>query len=147
MLSTMAPISSGCCRTGQISDTPTLRKNSPSSQALERLDLRFDLVAVFGIGEQQSGEESAERHLDMRQLHQPRRAEHHEQGRGREHFGDLRAGDDAQHRSQQMASAHSNCSNHADYLDRRQRLVGRRRRARVRAEQRNQSQDRNRGQI
>ena len=71
-------------------------------QALERFDLRFDFVAVFGIGQQHAGEECAERHLDSGKLHQPRGAEHDQQrGRG-EHFGNLRARDDAEHRSQQI---------------------------------------------
>ena len=37
-------------------------KENAEQQALERLDRRLDGLAVFGFGEQQAGDESAERH-------------------------------------------------------------------------------------
>ena len=37
-------------------------EENAEQQALERLDGRFDRLAVFGLGEQQAGDEGAERH-------------------------------------------------------------------------------------
>ena len=80
-------------------------EEQPEQQALERLDLRLDLVAVFRVGEQHAGEERAERHRDAGELHQPRGADHDQQRRRGEHLGRARARGRAEHRAQQVAAA------------------------------------------
>ena len=64
---TPAAISSGSAITaGRSIVMPTAMKNRPEQQALERLDLRFELVAEFRIGQQHAGEERAQAHRSAR---------------------------------------------------------------------------------
>ncbi|MNV23893.1 hypothetical protein D3C71_1149310 [compost metagenome] len=71
-------------------------------QALERFDLRFQLVPEFRIGQQHPGQERAQARTQPGFLHEPRRAQHHQQRHRGEHLGAARARDDveqpAQHR-------------------------------------------------
>ena len=116
-------------------------------EALERLDLRFDLVAVFGIGEQHAGEERAERHRDADQIHDPRGADHDQQRGRREHLGRAGARSRAEHRTQQIAAADDDDRDREDHAQRGERTragVGRRMRHR---ERRDQREDRDRGDV
>ncbi len=116
-------------------------------EALERLDLRFDLVAVFRIGEQHAGEERAERHRDADEIHEPRRADHDQQRGRREHFGRAGARSRAEHRTQQIAAADDDDRDRDDHAQRRERTrAGVRRRMRHR-ERRDQREDRDRGDV
>ena len=116
-------------------------------EALERLDLRFDLVAVFGVGEQHAGDERAERHRDADQIHDPCRADDDEQCGRREYFRRGGARGRAEHRPQKVTAADDDHRNRDDHAQRRQRAgagVGRRMRDR---ERRNQREDRDSGNI
>ena len=53
-------------------------------EAAERLDIGFELVPVVGFGEQDAGQEGAERHRHAGGLHDQRGAEHDQEG-GRGH--------------------------------------------------------------
>ena len=55
-------------------------------QALERLDRHLDLAAELGLGEQQPGDEGAERHRQAAGGGSQRRAQHHQQAGGHEEF-------------------------------------------------------------
>ncbi len=46
------------------SSTPTDTKNNPSSSPLEGLNLRLDLLAIFGFSQQQARDEGAQRHRE-----------------------------------------------------------------------------------
>ena len=73
-------------------------------QALERLDVEFDLVPVGGVGQQQSREEGAEGH---RQAGHPRDRRDHEDGEQRRRHQDLgaaRGGHDPVQRPQQEST-------------------------------------------
>ena len=73
-------------------------------QALERLDVGLELVAILAVGEQHAGDERAERHREARTFEQQRGAEHDEQRRRRERFLDARVGNEAQHGPQRVAA-------------------------------------------
>ena len=76
----------------RVAAAPRLRRHADGDeeqaeqQALERLDVGLELVAVLGVGEQHAGEEGAERHRQPGALHQQRGADHEQQRRRREHL-------------------------------------------------------------
>ncbi len=72
-------------------------------------------MTVLGVGQQQAGEKRAQRHGHPHQFHQPRRAYHHQQGRGGRDFLDFGLGDDTEHWTQQIASANHYDGNAAEY--------------------------------
>ena len=45
---------------------PTAHEEEPEQQPFEGLDVGFELVAEFAVGEQHAGEECAERHRQTR---------------------------------------------------------------------------------
>ena len=47
-------------------DIPTEMKNRPEQQALERLEVALELVAVLAVGQQHAAEEGAERRATAR---------------------------------------------------------------------------------
>ena len=67
-------------------DMPTAMKNRPMQQALERLDVGLERVAILGAREQHAGEERAERHRHAGQRHQLRDADHQQQRERGEHL-------------------------------------------------------------
>ena len=71
-------------------------------QALERLDRHLDLAPVFGFGQQQSGDECAERHRQAGHRRHDRRAHDDQQARGHEEFRRMRLGDLMEQRPQQQ---------------------------------------------
>ena len=80
-------------------------EEQPEQQALERADLRFQFVPVFGFGQQHAGQERAKAGAQSRQLQQPGAAQHHQQRGGGEHFRHAGARDDAEQVAQQVAPA------------------------------------------
>ncbi|MDT4847082.1 hypothetical protein FQZ97_811290 [compost metagenome] len=86
-------------------------------QTLEGLDLGFEFVAVFGVGQQQAGDEGAERHGHPGQLHQPGGAYDHQQCGGGGDFLQAGLGDDAEHGPQQIAPADDHCAHAAHHLE------------------------------
>ena len=59
-------------------------EENAEQQSLERLDSRFDRLAVFGLGEQQPGNEGAERHGQAGLIGDDAGRDDDEQGRGDE---------------------------------------------------------------
>ena len=78
-------------------------EEEPEQQALEWLDVRLELVAIFAVGEQHAGNERAERHRQADRVEEQGRADHDQQRRRRECFLRAGAGDDAQRRAQCVA--------------------------------------------
>ena len=87
-------------------------------QTLERLQVGFQRVPVFGIGQQHAGQEGAERHRHADRLHQQADRDHQQQCEGGEDFAHPGVGDDAQHRPQQVAAGKHQCQDDADHLER-----------------------------
>ena len=114
-------------------------------QALERLDVGFQFVAVFRIGQQHAGEKRAQRHRQAGLLHEQGGAHHHQQGGGDEHFVAVGGGRQAQIGTQQQApdeddrQHHGRCARRAGPVP--ALVVG------AGAEQGQDGQQRNRGQV
>ena len=74
-------------------------------QALERLDVGFELVPELGVGEQHAREERAERHRQADRFHDQRRADHDQQRGGGEHLAAAVARDELERRPRDEAAA------------------------------------------
>ena len=112
-------------------------------QALERVDLRFQLVAEFGIGQQHAGQERAQARAQAGQLHEPGDAQHHQQRGGGEHLGHARARDDAEQVAQHQPAAEDHDRDGADGVEHHrpgQRFVLRAAQQRDRGQQRDRHQ-------
>lgn len=96
---------------------PHADEEQAEQQALERLDLRLQFVAVLRVGQQQAGEEGTEGHGHAGQLHQQRGTHHHQQRGGGGHVLQLGLGDDAKHRAQQVAATDHHRGDAADHLE------------------------------
>ena len=84
-------------------------------QALEGLEVRFQFVPVFRVGQQHAGQECAQCHGNARLLHQPARAQHHQQ-RGRDgYLQGAGPGNHAEEGPQQIASAHHHQGDHQQH--------------------------------
>ena len=66
---------------------PDRHEEQPEQQALERLDRHFDLASIFGLREQEPGDERAERHRQPAGRRDQTGAQHHEKAGGHEEFG------------------------------------------------------------
>ena len=114
-------------------------------QPLERLDLRFQLVAEFRIGQQHAGQERAQARAQPGLLHEPGIAQHHQQRAGGEHLGHAGARDRAEQVAQHEAPAQHHQGDGADRLGRglpgQGVVVGRS------AEQRDRGQQRDRDEV
>ena len=73
-------------------------------QALERLDRHFDFAPIFGFGEQQAGDEGAERHRQAAGGGGQGRAEHDQQAGRHEEFRAARRRDRMEQRPQHEAA-------------------------------------------
>ena len=110
-----AMIRKGFSRTKpRLADMPTLMKNRPKQQALERFDVGLELVAEFAVGQQHAGQESAQRQRQTDLAHQQRGAQDDQQTRRGEGLRDPRCGDDAQHGPQHVAAADDHGAEHGD---------------------------------
>src|SRR5271166_5436039 len=74
--------------------------NDRLAKALERLDRHFDLAAVFGLGQQEPGDEGTERHREAARRGGQAVAQHHQETGGHEEFGALRLGHEMKERPQ-----------------------------------------------
>src|SRR6188508_1711847 len=77
------------------------QEEQPQQQAAERLDVRLELMAKRGFGEQHAGEEGAHRHRQPAGLHDERGPEHHEQGSSRHDLARADAREQAEERIEQ----------------------------------------------
>ena len=73
-------------------------------QALERLEIHLELVAVFALGQHDAGEEGAERRREADLLHEQRDADHHDQRQADEDLAHAGAGDEAEQRAHEEAA-------------------------------------------
>ena len=74
-------------------------EEQPEQQALERFDVGFEFVAVFGVRKQHAGEEGAQRHRQADRTHQQGSADHHQQRRRGEDFLDAACRNGVEHRA------------------------------------------------
>ena len=95
-------------------------------QALEGLDVGFQLAAVFAVGQQHPGQKSPERHRQAHHHHQIRNAHHQQQRGGGEDFRRAALGNPAQQGAQQQATAEHDGADHADDLQGLQQHLARR---------------------
>ncbi len=121
------------------------QEEQSEQQTLERFQVRFDFVAILGVGEQDAAEECTERHRQAGEPGDPCGAQRDRQGRCTEGFDAARRRGDAEQGSHQVAPGDHHRSDAAECLgqaDQREAVAGDRR-----AEQRNQGQCRDRGQV
>jgi len=89
-------------------------EKQPEQQTLERLDVGFQLVAVFRVGEQHPGKKGAQRHRQSHRSHEQRGANHHQQcGRSKD-LADAADRDRVENRPQQVTSADDYRDDYAD---------------------------------
>ena len=88
----------------QIRAHPDGDEEKAHQQALERLDIRFELVTEFRVGEKHTREERAERHRQADGLHQQRGADHDQQRRGGEDLAAAETCDELQQRTDRHAA-------------------------------------------
>ena len=86
-------------------------EENAEQQALERLDGGLDRLAVFGLGEQQAGDESAERHGQARLIGNHAGGDDDEQNDGDEQLGGARVRHQAKQRPQQYAAENDDDGN------------------------------------
>jgi hypothetical protein len=79
-------------------------EEQPEQQPLEGLDVDFQFMAVFRVGEHHAGEERTQRHRHADRLHQRAHAEYEKQREGDEDIALTRAGDNAQQWAQQKVA-------------------------------------------
>ena len=72
----------------------------PEQEAPERFDRHFDLAAIFGLRQQEPGDEGAERHRQMARRGGQPIAEHHQEAGRHEELGALRFRDEMEERPQ-----------------------------------------------
>jgi hypothetical protein len=84
-------------------------EEEPEEKPLERLDVGLELVPELGIGEQQAGEECAERHRELEPLHDHRGGHDEQQRGGGEDLGAAVAGDELQSGTHDDASDDDEC--------------------------------------
>ena len=103
----VAPTSSAGCvaRQRQIGRHADRDEEEAEQQALERLDVGLQLVAVFGLRQQHAGHEGAERRRQARDGREQGGAGDDEQRDGGEDLRRLRAADGAEQRPHQEAAA------------------------------------------
>jgi hypothetical protein len=90
-------------------------EEQPEQQALERLDVGLELVAILAIGEHDAGEERAERGRQPDHLHEQRDADDDQQRRGRERLAQLRAGEELEHRAHDEAADPDDADHRSDH--------------------------------
>ena len=86
-------------------------------QSFERLDVRFEFVAEFRIGEQHAGEKGAERHRQADLLHDQRGADDEQQSRRGEHLAPAVARGALEHRAHHQPAPGDNRDDHRHSLE------------------------------
>jgi hypothetical protein len=121
------------------------REEQPEQDALEGLDLGFQLVAEFGVRQQQAGEEGAERHRQAHHFHERGRGHDDEQTCRSEYLVAAESGNEAENGAQQITPSDEQADNGEQRHEevRELRLLG----AKARAQDRNDREDRDHGEI
>ena len=83
----------------EVDPRPDGDEEQAQQQALERVDIAFELVAVLAGSQHDTGDEGTERGREADQRHQQRDADHHQQGGGGEQFAQIGPGDVAEQRA------------------------------------------------
>ena len=86
---------------GQIERHADAEEKETEQQATEGLNIRFQLVAEGGFGEENTRDKRTHRHRQPARFHQQRRAEDDEQRGGSHHFARAGGGEDAKERVEQ----------------------------------------------
>ncbi len=92
-------------------------KEQAEKQSLERLDVGFQGVAVFRLGEQHARQERAERHGKPEPRHHQRHADNTQQRHRRKGFANVRAGHDPQQKTQQEMTGGDDDHQNGDRAD------------------------------
>jgi hypothetical protein len=81
-------------------------EEEPEQEALERLDVGLERVAILAAREQHAGQERAERHRDAGELHHLGDADDEQQRERREDLAEVRARDRAERRARRVPADH-----------------------------------------
>ena len=122
-------------------------EENAEQQPLERLDGGFDRLAVFGLGEQQAGDEGAERHGQAGLIGNDAGGDDDEQNDGDEQLGGTRVRHQPEQRPQQHAAEDDDDGNGNHGLKQRSAETFEHRTAGTRGQDRDEHQDRNDGEI
>ena len=127
----------------EIDRHPDADKKQPQQQALKRLNVALQGVAVLRARQQHAGEEGPHRHRQPDLFQQQPEAKHQEQRHGAEDFTQAGARDKTQHRPGQIASERHHQRQRARHFQGRERKRAQRRRAAARRQQRDHRHQRN----
>lgn len=94
-------------------------EEQPHEQPLERLDVRFEGMPVFGTSQEHARQERSEAHGDPGGVHQEGDAQDEEQGEARKHLAHSGARENAQHGAGQKPADQHDQGNGSQYLPRR----------------------------
>jgi len=86
-------------------------EEQPQQQALERLNVAFQLMPVFAIGQNHTCDECTKRGGKTNRPHQERNAHNDQQRHSREQLSDPCPGYSAEHRAEQVATANDDSGN------------------------------------
>ena len=117
-------------KVGAVRDQPEVERHADGGeeqaqqQAFERGNVGHDLVAVVGICEQHAGDEGSEGRGQVGQLHHQGHADHGQQSTRRHGFLHPRAGDQAEHAVEQIATHDHHGQDDADGFGGRYRFHG-----------------------
>jgi hypothetical protein len=98
-------------------------EEQPEQEALERLEVGLERVAVLRAGEQHTRQERAERHRHVSQRHQLRDPGDDQQRERGEHLARVGLGDHAQQRPRQEAADHDHGRDRCQYAQRARGIV------------------------
>ena len=91
-------------------------KKQAQEQSLEGFDISFQLVPVFGSGEQHTRQKRAQRHREADEFHQQRHSHHREKRGGREDLVRAEPRHEPQRIPQKVAAAEGHQRDHAHRL-------------------------------
>ena len=126
---------------------PTVKKKIPSSRPLNGSMVASIGLAIFGLGEQQAGDESAERHGETGLIGDDAGGDDDEQHGGDEELAGARRRDQPEQRTQQNAAEHDDDGERDRGLQQRDAEARKHRSAGPRGEDGDEHQDRNDGEV
>ena len=99
----------------EVDSRPHRHKEQAEQQALERLYVGLQLMAIFAVGQHHTGEEGAESGREADRLHQHGDGDHQQQGGGDEDLPHVGLGDGAKHRPHQVVTTQHDAGDGRDH--------------------------------
>jgi hypothetical protein len=115
-LSRNRPITEAASHRPKVDSHPHRHEEQAEQQAFERFDIDFDLVTELRLGQQQPGEEGAERHGQARRSRHRSGADDGQQRGGDEQLRAARRGHQPEQRPQRQPSDRQDQGDHGERL-------------------------------